>query len=142
RGSLIVVASIAGIDPMPGLGAYSVSKAGLIGMVKALAKEVGPRGVRVNAIAPGLVETRFAAALFQDAKAYQHIMAHVPLGRHGQPDDIVGAAAFLASDAAAYVTGQVLVVDGGGRVGGRFGGRFVIGVGAAAVRRARLCVCS
>jgi NAD(P)-dependent dehydrogenase (short-subunit alcohol dehydrogenase family) len=116
RGSLIVVASIAGIDPLPGLGAYSVSKAGLIGMVKALSRELGPAGIRVNALAPGLVETRFSSALFQDKAAYEKIMSQVPLGRHGQPNDLVGAAIFLASDASAYMTGQVLVVDGGGRV--------------------------
>ena len=73
------------------------------------------------AIAPGLVETKFSAALFQDAKAYEKLMAHVPLGRHGQPEDLVGAALFLASEASAYVTGQVLVVDGGGRVGAAAG---------------------
>ncbi len=116
KGALLFVASIAGIDPLPELGAYSVSKAGLLGLMRALAKEVGPAGVRVNAVAPGLIETRFAAALFQDREAYQKLMAHVPLGRHGQPADLVGAAVYLVSDAAAYVTGQVLVVDGGGRV--------------------------
>jgi NAD(P)-dependent dehydrogenase (short-subunit alcohol dehydrogenase family) len=116
KGSLVFVASIAGLDPIPGLGAYSVSKAGLLGLVRSLAKELGPAGIRVNAIAPGLVETRFSAALFQDRSAYDRLMTAVPLGRHGQPEDIVGAAVFLASDASAYMTGQVLVVDGGGRV--------------------------
>ncbi|HMF18946.1 MAG TPA: glucose 1-dehydrogenase [Gemmataceae bacterium] len=116
RGSLVFVASIAGIDPMPGLGAYSVSKAGMIGMVKALAKELGPARIRVNAVAPGLVETRFSSALFQDRAAYERIMAQLPLGRHGQPEDVVGAVVFLASEASAYITGQVLIVDGGGRV--------------------------
>jgi NAD(P)-dependent dehydrogenase (short-subunit alcohol dehydrogenase family) len=116
KGSLVFVASIAGIDPAPLLGAYSVSKAGLLGLVRVLAKELGPAGIRVNAVAPGLIETRFSAALFQDQEAYARFTAHLPLGRHGQPEDIVGAAVFLASDASAYITGQVLVVDGGGRV--------------------------
>jgi NAD(P)-dependent dehydrogenase (short-subunit alcohol dehydrogenase family) len=116
KGSLIFMASIAGLDPMPAIPAYSVSKAGLIGLTKTLAKELGPAGIRVNAIAPGLVETKFAAALFQNRQLYEQVMAEVPLGRHGQPHDIVGAAVFLASDASAYVTGQVLVVDGGSRV--------------------------
>jgi NAD(P)-dependent dehydrogenase (short-subunit alcohol dehydrogenase family) len=114
-GTIIVIASVAGLDPIPGLGAYSVSKAGLIGLTKALARELAPT-VRVNAIAPGLIETRFSAALLQDRKTYEEWMAHVPLGRHGQPEDVVGAALFLASDASAYITGQVLVIDGGGRV--------------------------
>ena len=117
RGSIIFMASIAGIDPMPGLGAYSISKAGLLGLMRALAKELGPSGIRVNAVAPGLIETRFSAALFQDRAAYERILGQTPLGRHGQPDDVVGAVVLLASDAAAYVSGQVLIVDGGGRVG-------------------------
>jgi NAD(P)-dependent dehydrogenase (short-subunit alcohol dehydrogenase family) len=116
KGSLIVVASIAGIDPMPGIGAYSVSKSALLGMTKVLAKELGPSGVRVNALAPGLIETRFSAALFQDRAGYERIVAGTPLGRHGQPADVVGAAVFLAADASAYMTGQVLVIDGGARV--------------------------
>jgi NAD(P)-dependent dehydrogenase (short-subunit alcohol dehydrogenase family) len=116
RGSVVFMASIAGIEPLPGLGAYSVSKAGLLGLMRALAKELGPAGVRVNAIAPGLIETRFSAALFQDRDAYQRLTGSIPLGRHGQPDDISGAAVFLATDASAYVTGQVLIVDGGSRV--------------------------
>ena len=112
----IFMASVAGIDPLPGLGAYGVSKAGLLGLTRTLAKELGPAGIRVNALAPGLVETRFATALFQDRVAYERLMSQVPLGRHGQPADIAGAAVFLASDAAAHVTGQVLVIDGGARV--------------------------
>jgi NAD(P)-dependent dehydrogenase (short-subunit alcohol dehydrogenase family) len=116
RGSVIFMASIAGIDPLPGLGAYSVSKAGMLGLMRALAKELGSAGVRVNAVAPGLIETRFSAALFQDREAYENIVGQTPLGRHGQPDDVAGAVVFLASDASGYVTGQVLIVDGGGRV--------------------------
>ncbi|HLN33532.1 MAG TPA: glucose 1-dehydrogenase [Gemmataceae bacterium] len=116
KGSLVIISSIAGIDPMPSIAAYSVSKAGLLGMMRGLAKELGPFGVRANAIAPGLIETKFSAALFQNKKAYEYVVGNVPLGRHGQPEDIVGAAVFLASDASAYITGQTLVVDGGGRV--------------------------
>jgi NAD(P)-dependent dehydrogenase (short-subunit alcohol dehydrogenase family) len=116
RGSITFVASVAGLEPIPGLGAYSVSKAGLLGLMRVLARELGPRAVRVNAVAPGLVETRFAQALFQDENAYRALIGRTPLGRHGQPDDVAGAVVFLASDAAAYVTGQTLVIDGGGRV--------------------------
>jgi NAD(P)-dependent dehydrogenase (short-subunit alcohol dehydrogenase family) len=116
RGVILFTASIAGIDPLPGLGAYSVSKAGVLGLMRALAKELGPAGIRVNAIAPGLVETRFSAALFQDREAYDRLVRPLPLGRHGQPEDVAGAVVFLASDAAHYITGQVLIVDGGGRV--------------------------
>jgi NAD(P)-dependent dehydrogenase (short-subunit alcohol dehydrogenase family) len=116
RGSIVFMASIAGLDPIPAIAAYSVSKAGLIGLTKALAKELGPASIRVNALAPGLIETRFSAALFQNADIYKSVVGQVPLGRHGQPEDVVGAAVFLASDAAAYITGQVLLVDGGTRV--------------------------
>jgi NAD(P)-dependent dehydrogenase (short-subunit alcohol dehydrogenase family) len=114
-GSIIVMTSIAAFDPMPAIAAYSVSKAGLVGLIKTLAKEVGRHNIRVNGIAPGLVETKFSAALFQNRHAYEQMMADVPLGRHGQPEDIIGAAIFLAADASAYMTGQVLIVDGGTR---------------------------
>lgn len=117
RGSIVFMASIAGINPLPGLGAYSVSKSGLLGLMRSLAKELGASGVRVNAVAPGLIETRFSAALFQDRAAYERIIGQTSLGRHGQPDDIAGAVVFLASESSAYVTGQVLIVDGGGQVG-------------------------
>jgi dehydrogenase/reductase SDR family protein 4 len=116
RGSLIFMASLAGIDPMPGLGAYSVSKAGLIGLTKALARELGPVGLRVNALAPGLVETHFARALFANEEVYRSLMSQVALGKHAQPEDIAGAAVFLASEASAHMTGQVLVIDGGTRM--------------------------
>ena len=115
RGSLVFMTSLAGLDPFPGLGAYNVSKAGLIALMKTLAKELAPK-VRVNAIAPGLIETRFSAALFQNREAYESLIAATPLRRHGQPEDVVGAALFLASDASAYMTGQVLVLDGGARM--------------------------
>lgn len=115
-GSIVFIASIAGLDPLPGLGAYSVSKAGVLGLMRALAKELGPSGIRVNAVAPGLIETRFSSALFQDRAAYERIIGQTPLGRHGQPEDVAGAVVFLASEASAYVNGQVLIVDGGGRM--------------------------
>ena len=114
-GSLIFMASLAGLDPFTGLGAYNVSKAGLIALMKTLAKELAPK-VRVNAVAPGLIETRFSAALFENRDAYRRLIATTPLGRHGQAQDVVGAAVFLASDASAYVTGQVIVIDGGARM--------------------------
>jgi NAD(P)-dependent dehydrogenase (short-subunit alcohol dehydrogenase family) len=116
RGSIVFMASIAGLDPMPGLGAYSVSKAGLLGLMRTLSRELGSAGIRVNALAPGLVDTKFSQALFADRATYERIMRQVPLGRHGQPGDIAGGAVFLASDAAAYITGQTLVIDGGGHV--------------------------
>ena len=94
---------------------YSAAKAGMQGFTKTLAIELGKFGITANAIAPGLVETRFAAALFQDKQAYEALMAHTPLRRHGQPIDIAGAAVFLASEASSYMTGQTLLIDGGGR---------------------------
>lgn len=115
RGVLLFIASIAGIDPIANLGVYSVSKAGLLGLMRSLAKELGPQ-VRVNAVAPGLIETRFSAALFQDQETYQRLTGTLPLARHGLPEDVAGAAVYLVSDAAAYVTGQVLVIDGGSRM--------------------------
>ena len=101
---------------MNGLGGYSISKAGMLGMMRAFAQELGPSQVRVNAIAPGLVETKFSQALFDNSEAYQAILRATPLKRHGQPEDIAGAALYFASAASSFVTGQVLIIDGGGRV--------------------------
>jgi NAD(P)-dependent dehydrogenase (short-subunit alcohol dehydrogenase family) len=113
HGSIINVASVGGLDPFPLLGAYGVSKAGLIALTKVLARELGPSGVRVNAIAPGLIDTQFSAALMQSGPIYETSVGRSALRRHGVPDDLVGTALFLASDASAFVTGQTLVVDGG-----------------------------
>ncbi len=115
-GSIVFISSIAAFDPLPGLGAYSVTKAGLIAMAKSFAKELAPRGVRVNAVAPGLIETQLSRRLIDTKEIHDQLVAGIPLGRHGQPEDVVGAVLFLASDAASFVTGQVLVVDGGSRM--------------------------
>ena len=112
-GSVINMASVAGIKPEPLTGAYNMSKAALINLTKTLARELGPAGVRVNAIAPGLVETKFARVLVETETIHDHIVGQTAIGRHAQPDEIAGAALYLASDASSFVTGSVLVVDGG-----------------------------
>ncbi len=112
-GSIVMVSSILGVVGAPGMGIYAMTKAALISLTRTLAAELGPRGVRLNAVAPGLVETRFAAALLEDDATRAGFMSRTPLGRPGRPEDVVGAVRFLASDEAAYVTGAVLTVDGG-----------------------------
>jgi NAD(P)-dependent dehydrogenase (short-subunit alcohol dehydrogenase family) len=112
-GSIINIASIAAMSPAPGQVVYAMTKAAVIAMTKGLAKELGPAGIRINAIAPGLVETRFAAALIEDPKIRKHIEDFTPLGRHGQPEEIVGAALYLASRISSFTTGSVIVCDGG-----------------------------
>jgi NAD(P)-dependent dehydrogenase (short-subunit alcohol dehydrogenase family) len=112
-GSIINVASIAAISPGPFQVVYSMTKAAVVNMTQGFAKELGPQGVRVNAIAPGVVETKFAAALVENPEIMKQYNAATPLGRHAQPNEMVGAAVYLASDASSYVTGTVLVLDGG-----------------------------
>ena len=114
-GSIINIASVGGLDPSVNLGAYSVSKAGIIMLTKVLAAELGPKGVRVNCIAPGLVETRFADHLVTTPEIHAPLVARAALRRHGQPHEISGAAHFLASEASSFMTGQVMVIDGGVR---------------------------
>ncbi len=118
KGVIINIASNAGLKPGLGLGVYSVSKAGLIMLTKVLASEWGDLGIRVNAIAPGLVETRFSEALWKNETIRKVAESGSALGRIGKPDEIVGAALYLASDASSYMTGQVLVLDGGGGLKG------------------------
>lgn len=113
RGAIINVASTGGLQAGPGLGAYCVSKAAVIHLTKAMAIELGPRGVRANVIAPGLIETRMAEALFRNEAGYRAYVGRNPLRRHGQPEEVASAALFLASEAGSYVNGEVLVVDGG-----------------------------
>lgn len=109
-GSIVTISSVVGVMGNAGQANYAASKAGLIGFTKSLARELAGRGVRANVIAPGYVETDMTADL---GPAAEKLMGQIPLGRLGQPDDIAAATLFLLSDAAAYVTGQVLCVDGG-----------------------------
>ncbi len=110
HGAVLNVASVGGLGPEPGIGWYNVTKAALIHLTKQLAYELAP-AVRVNAVAPGLVTTDFARVLWEGRE--DAISAHVPLRRLGRPDDIAAAALFLLSDAASWITGQTLVIDGG-----------------------------
>ncbi len=112
-GSIINVASVNAIRPGPQQGIYSITKGAVLNMTKVFAKECGPHGIRCNAILPGLIRTKFAGGLIADEKQLQHYLGNHPLGRLGEPQDIAGAALFLASSASAYVTGEFLVVDGG-----------------------------
>ena len=110
-GSIINITSVVGIAGNGGQTNYAASKAGVIGLTKSLAKEVAVRGIRVNAVAPGFIETDMTADLADDLR--KKAVEAIPLGRMGAPQDIAKAVAFLASDEAAYITGQTLVVDGG-----------------------------
>ena len=112
-GAVIVISSIAGLKGNTVLGAYGISKAADFQLVRNMAVEWGASNVRVNAIAPAIVRTDFARKLWENPEVYQRAVKSYPLGRIGEPDDIAGAAIFLASRAGAFVTGQVLVVDGG-----------------------------
>lgn len=112
-GSIINIASIAGIHPGQMQMTYAMTKAAVISMTKGFANEIAAVGIRVNAIAPGLVETKFAKTLIDTPEIYEHAMAGTPMKRHGQPNEIAGAALFLASDAGAFCTGSVITIDGG-----------------------------
>ena len=112
-GSIIIVSSIGGLRGSPVIGAYCISKAADMQLARNLAVEYGPHNVRVNCIAPGLIKTDFARALWEDEAMLKERMVSTPLRRIGDPDEIAGAAVFLASQAGSYVTGQSLVVDGG-----------------------------
>ena len=112
-GAMVAVSSVNGSFAMPGSGAYGISKAALEQLVRQLAVEWGPRGIRVNAVSPGTTETSMIRSLLQRGDFVARIVATTPLQRIAQPADIAHAVAFLASDLAAHVTGQVLTVDGG-----------------------------
>ena len=112
-GSIILVSSIGGLRGSAILGAYSITKAADIQMAKNLAREFGPDNVRINALAPGLVRTDFAKALWENPENLKHSVEGACLGRIGEPHELAGAAVFLGSDASSFMTGQTLVVDGG-----------------------------
>lgn len=110
-GRIISIASVSGIYGNPGQTNYAASKAGVIGFTKSLAKEIGSRGITVNAVAPGFIETDLTAVLGEDAAVAA--AANIALGRLGRPEEVASAVGYLASDEAAYITGQTIVVDGG-----------------------------
>jgi NAD(P)-dependent dehydrogenase (short-subunit alcohol dehydrogenase family) len=115
-GAIIVVSSIGGMIGSDVIGAYNVSKAADFQLVRNLAIEFGPHNVRINAIAPGVIRTDFAKALWEDPQAEAALRRATPLGRIGEPHEIAGAAVFLASSASSYMTGQSIVIDGGSTI--------------------------
>lgn len=115
-GSIIIVSSIGGLHASTTIGTYNISKAADFQLVRNLAAEYGPTGVRVNAIAPGLIRTDFARALWENPDTLERVTSTVPLRRIGEPEELAGAAVFLASRAGSYATGQNWVVDGGSTI--------------------------
>ncbi len=113
KGSIVNVASVAGLNASPLQGVYAMTKAAVISMTKTLACELASSQIRVNAIAPGYVETRFAAAVLKNDTLFEEAMRMTPMKRAAAPDEVAGGALYLASDAASYVTGHTLVIDGG-----------------------------
>lgn len=117
-GAVIIVSSIGGLKGTSALGAYAISKAADMQIARNLAVEWGPKNIRVNCIAPGLIKTDFARALWENPEIYEATVSRYPLRRIGEPDEIAGAAVFLASDAGSFTTGQTIVIDGGGTIAG------------------------
>ncbi len=116
-GTFLVISSIAGILGQPKIGLYGISKAADAALIRNIAVEWGPKNIRANAITPGLVRTDFARALWEDPVRYKQSTSNAPLQRIGEPDEIAGAAVFLASKAGSFMTGQTVVIDGGVTIG-------------------------
>ena len=112
-GAIVNVASINGVRPVPIQGIYSITKAGLISMTRAFAKELASKNIRVNALLPGLTETHFSKALIENEQIYSAAIEQIPMGRHAQPLEMAGAVLYLVSDAASFTTGTCLTCDGG-----------------------------
>ena len=112
-GSIVNVASIAGVRPALMQGIYSITKAGVISMTKAYAKELAPKNIRVNALLPGITETKFAKVLIETQEIYDFAVSQIPMGRHAQPSEMAGAVLYLVSDAASFTTGICIACDGG-----------------------------
>lgn len=115
-GAIIIVSSVGGLKGNAIIGAYNISKAADFQLARNLAAELGPHNIRVNCIAPGLVRTDFARALWENPENLKNSTARTPLGRIGEPDEIAGAAVFLASQAGTFMTGQMIVIDGGATI--------------------------
>jgi NAD(P)-dependent dehydrogenase (short-subunit alcohol dehydrogenase family) len=113
RGNIISIASTAAMGASPEMGAYCIAKAGVVMLTRVLALELAQYNIRVNAVAPSMVKTKFSQPLWDDAETLKQIESEIPLGRLAEPEDIVGSVLFLASDESAYVTGHTIVVDGG-----------------------------
>lgn len=112
-GAIVNTASVNGLQPGMGQAIYSITKAAVINMTKAFAKECAPFGIRCNAILPGLTKTKFAGALFTNEGIYKQVVSGIPMGRHAEPSEMAGAVLYLVSKAGSYTTGECLVIDGG-----------------------------
>jgi NAD(P)-dependent dehydrogenase (short-subunit alcohol dehydrogenase family) len=112
-GAIVNTASINALQPGPMQGIYSITKAAVVNMTKAFAKECAPLGIRCNALLPGLTKTKFAGALFTNDEIYQHAIQSIPMGRHAEPREMAGTVLYLVSDASSYTNGECIVVDGG-----------------------------
>jgi len=117
-GAVVIISSIGGMRGSEMLGAYGISKAADFSLARSLAVEWGPKNIRVNCVAPGLIKTDFARALWEDEAAVSARVARTPLRRLGTPEEIASTAVFLATPAASYITGQVIVADGGVTIAG------------------------